>query len=733
MARTNGPNGHRLVPRSATSAHLPPKNNGSGDGATHPLSVAPIALDRPRAPLERAPAEPGGSTKQHRKVHRTIQQAIEAHTYRRASSAVTVSTPPPAPLRKRRYSTLQLDDLEGVAYEAKPIPKHLTGLSGVIKPIPRRKFALSKQIGIAPEQSTKVEFKASTLQVFRRFLVWMWAATVFGLGTLVDILRRRDTMTRRAERLVEAFQRTGGTIIKIGQQLAMRVDVLPYEYCRELAKLLDTVKPFPSELAIQTIERAHGKPLHEVFESFDPVPIGSASIACVYQAVLKEGTKVAVKVRRPGAGNVFAADLQAVKWMLAVVETLTFVRPGLLGNFVREFESSVMEEFDFRKEVRYQDLYRRYARNKKHNRRRSYFTAPRVFFELSTSEVIVQEFSSGIWAWEIVAAVEQNDQAALARMRELNIDPKVVSKRLIWAGFWGSMSSIMFHADPHPANIVVKANNEIVFVDFGACGTITSGKRAVFEELFYHQGKKDVHGMVQCMMNLLEPLPHIDVHEFEKELEATVFDAYCKIWSKHSEWHERTTAHLWLSIFELARRFQIPVNLDTVRVFRANMLYDSLAIRICSDWRVDKMYKVFAKDSAVLAAKKFKKTIMKRMIGGPRNKDLAALSDIASSASRAVFKLKRLINRRGFDFSFMVEKSFFAFTIATKMVFFALLALLVTACVVMLVAHNDFVQACWRVASSKRFRSFLLLVALIGVRRILFRFNDRRVQDRAIS
>src|SRR5262249_44586457 len=136
-----------------------------------------------------------------------------------------------------------------------------------------------------------------------------------------------------------------------------------------------------------------------------------------------------------------------------------------------------------------------------------------------------------------------------------------------------------FHADPHPANIVVASNNQIVFVDFGACGTMSSGKRTLHQEMVSAQSQKDIHGMARAIMGMLEPLPHIDLHQFEKEVEFVVWTSMCKMWSKHSPWYDKTSSALWLSIFDMTRRYEMPVNLDTVRLLRANMLYDSLAVR----------------------------------------------------------------------------------------------------------------------------------------------------------
>src|SRR5262249_39629000 len=153
---------------------------------------------------------------------------------------------------------------------------------------------------------------------------WYGAIGAFIAGTLWDVIRRRDSQDRRAVRLRRIFERAGGTLIKIGQQMSIRLDVLPVRYCEELALMLDSVPPFPSEDAIAVIERCTGKKLEEIFSAFDPQPIGSASIACVYQAVLRDGgEKVAVKVRRPGIWKLFEADFRVLDVLTTMAEKLT--------------------------------------------------------------------------------------------------------------------------------------------------------------------------------------------------------------------------------------------------------------------------------------------------------------------------------------------------------------------------------------------------------------------------
>jgi ubiquinone biosynthesis protein len=604
--------------------------------------------------------------------------------------------------------------------------------SGVVRPLPRRKFTNPAHAAVsAPPTSAPIKLHATNLEAIQRSFRWISAFVLFGLGNLVDRLLRRDSVERRAARLLKTFQRVGGTLIKIGQQLSMRLDMLPYAYCRELMKLLDSVKPFQTSYAIKRVEASIGKPLGEVFSAFDPVPIGSASIACVYQAILLDGQKVAVKVRRPGIERTFAADLKVMRWLIAFGEWMTLVRPGLLTNFVREFESTFSEELDFKLETYYQDYFRRHAGKKKYSTRPHYFTAPRVFFDLSGPDVIVQEFTSGIWMWEIVAAVEHNDEAAMERMRELRIDPKEVARRLLWANNWGSMSNVMFHADPHPANIVVKANNQLVFVDFGACGSLNRVKREHTREMFACQARRDIHGMVQSSLGLLEPLPPIDVDDFEKELELALTQAMQRIWSKHAPWYERTSAALWVGFFDLTRKYQLPVNLDTVRVFRAAMLYDTLALRLHPEINLYKEYTQFAKDSGALVRKHMRRSVKMRLRKGLRKVDYSMVADALDTAQRGMYVLKRFLNAPAFNFHRMVKKSVYSVLMVIRLVVTVFGVVILSAAGLIIyrirttgqqMALFDALRA---IASSWVVQVVVGLVCVLSLRRIVFRLQDR--------
>src|SRR5215467_1097619 len=146
-------------------------------------------------------------------------------------------------------------------------PAEPTDNRDVVRPMPRRKpiHTIDTSHTTLP-MARRVVFKAGVILPIVRLFVWFWACIRFFGGNFIDVVTGRDTIQRRAVRLREVFEDTGASFAKLGQQLSLRADLLPYPYCAELSKMLDRVRPFPTEQAIAIIERSLGRPLHEIFE-----------------------------------------------------------------------------------------------------------------------------------------------------------------------------------------------------------------------------------------------------------------------------------------------------------------------------------------------------------------------------------------------------------------------------------------------------------------------------------
>jgi len=613
-----------------------------------------------------------------------------------------------------------MDEYVLVAETEAPIP--LT-TADVVRPMPRRKvseYVVSPTVTLP--MARYVSFKAGTIRPLLRLFVWLSGAIRFYSGTLLDVILRRDTVQRRAVRLRRVFEDTGASFTKLGQQLSLRADILPYAYCAELAKMLDRVPAFPSQQAIEIIERNLGRSLGEVFEVFDPEPIGSASLACVYQARLKGGERVAVKVRRPGIGPLIAADLRALDWLLDTAEMLTIVQPGLTRRFRNDIRTILFNEMNFRLEARYIDLFRR------RSRRRGDVTAPRVYFQYCTEEVLVSEFVSGVWMWEIIGAIDNNDEVFLAKLTSQGIDPKTLARKLIRIMHREVLEELFFHADPHPANIVISANNRICFIDFGAVGRFSTQTRKTWRELMHHMMNGDVTRMVNCSISFTGPLPPVDVERFGKEVEQIYADWLYAQKSRDAEWWERSTAQAWLRYIEVARKFGIPVSLETIQFFRATFLYDSIVTRLDREIDLARAYKEYVEQAAKEAGHRVRRSIKRRMLG-PTDMDYLQIEQLTDSAAQFLFQLQRNIENPIIHFRNIVGKLAYIATVLLRLGYFA-------AAVIGAGLIADSVSVRWfdreidwswarqAVTSFGWIQLLLLAVVLVLIRRIVIRLSQ---------
>ena len=605
------------------------------------------------------------------------------------------------------------------------------GTASVLQPMPRREqapIAVVQDVGAPPLRRGGIR-EASLAEALGRLFVWVRALAFYTFGTFWDALRGRDTEERRAVRLRRMFEHVGGTFVKIGQQMSIRLDLLPAIYCHELAKMLDQVPPFPIEQAIQAIERTTGRPLSATFAQFDPEPIGSASIACVYQAVLREtGERVAVKVRRPNIERMFAADFRVLDWLMGLAELLTIIRPGFTANLRRDLRGILTGELDFRREARLQEIFARRAQKVPGR----FFTAPHVYFEYSGDDVIVQQFSSGMWLFEVLAGVEQGEPRAIARMRELNIDPKLVARRLMYAGFWGLYDNVAFHADPHPANVVVQADSKLVFIDFGACGYLDQSRKLSFQRSYAAMARGDLLNMVQLALAVTEPLPPIDVNLVAHEMEAAYHQFHLALKSKHAAWYERTSAALWIATIGVIRRHGIPAPVDLLIYARATLLYDTICARLDPTFNYNREYRRYARDAMRKSRRRVRRAIRRRMRGGLTDSDYSAMETVAATASEGLYRLRRLFTAPH-DFlqlPYAIEKWVFTVMMLLK---FGVRALLFTVALTALSLGVHTItgeplpvpDALQGVVSSPWYQLSLVALAALHLRLVFFRMADK--------
>ncbi|MDB5912836.1 MAG: putative protein kinase UbiB, partial [Ramlibacter sp.] len=283
---------------------------------------------------------------------------------------------------------------------------------------------------------------AFILGVILRYGLDELALSGFRLGWLTRILtlgRRRNLQAPRGQRLRQALEHLGPIFVKFGQVLSTRRDLLPADIADELALLQDRVPPFPSAVAVATIERSFRRPLAEVFESFEQEPVASASIAQVHFATVRmrdgEVREVAVKVLRPGMLEVIEKDLDLMRLMARWVEGISRDARRLKPReVVAEFDKYLHDELDLVREAANAAQLRRNMQGL------HLVMIPEMYWDFVHPEVIVMERMHGI------------PNAQIDRLRAAGVDPRQLARDGVTIFFTQVFRDGFFHADMHPGN-----------------------------------------------------------------------------------------------------------------------------------------------------------------------------------------------------------------------------------------------------------------------------------------
>jgi ubiquinone biosynthesis protein len=289
--------------------------------------------------------------------------------------------------------------------------------------------------------------------------VAMRLGPVARMRALAYYLRRRPAPTPIpvAVRIRCVLEDLGPTFVKLGQMLATRPDLVPLDVAVELKHLHDEVPPFPFEEVRAIIEMDLKRPIDEIFETLDPVPVAAASIAQVHRATLKTGEAVVVKIQRPNLPQVIGADLRILAGLARILEhRVPEIRQFRPLAIVEEFRRSLQRETDFIAEAGNMARYKTLFADEPG------LHVPAPYFEWTSRRVLVMERVEG---------VKVTDRAAL---ESLGVDLKSV----VEIGMRVTLRSIFefgfFHADPHPGNFFVRADGTIALLDYGMMGFLES-------------------------------------------------------------------------------------------------------------------------------------------------------------------------------------------------------------------------------------------------------------------
>ncbi|HEX6168873.1 MAG TPA: AarF/ABC1/UbiB kinase family protein [Chitinophagaceae bacterium] len=294
-------------------------------------------------------------------------------------------------------------------------------------------------------------------------------------------------LTSRAEQLRQTIEELGPTFVKFGQIVADRPDLASDHLREELKKLQANAKPMDDGESISLIETELGDPIEEVFLTLEKKHIASASIAQVYSGVLRTGERVAIKIQRPNIKHKIAIDLILMKVLARqVVKTYPGLTSFNLIGFVEDFGENLMKELDFNNEasnmLRFTDMFK--------DDPTCYI--PKVFIKHCRQRLLVMEFVEGLRPDDIDG------------LKAAGFDPQVIAengthiilKMILRHGF--------FHADPHPGNIFIRGDNQIVLLDHGMAASLKPRQIQALINFMLGFSKNDPHRIAKSLLSLSE-------------------------------------------------------------------------------------------------------------------------------------------------------------------------------------------------------------------------------------
>jgi ubiquinone biosynthesis protein len=320
--------------------------------------------------------------------------------------------------------------------------------------------------------------------------------------------------------LLEAFEQLSGSLLKFGQIMATQVENLPREYCDALMSLLDRVPPFPQQsVRALFVEELQAVP-EKIFESFEYKPIASASIGQVHRATMPDGTCVAVKIQRPAIRPVFERDLAVLSLLVRLVYAVRIRRFYFLRIVLHELDLWTQDELDYLHEAAYCARLGENARGCPAER------IPKVYWDLTTSKVLTTDYLAGPSVADLFRMRQQGDEAALEALRQSGFIPAKFVANVIANFVKGALRTGMFHADLHPANLIILPDNLVGYVDFGIVGVFTAEARRRLIELMIAYANGKPHDLSRNLLQLCAPGPDADVSGFRREIAARATEWY---------------------------------------------------------------------------------------------------------------------------------------------------------------------------------------------------------------
>ena len=355
----------------------------------------------------------------------------------------------------------------------------------------------------------------------------------------------------------------GPTYVKIGQIMSSRVDLLPENYCKELEKLRQNVKPLDPEIARAVIEDETGKKIDELFSEFRDKPLGSASIGQAHYAVLQDGTQVVVKVQRPLIADMMRKDFVLLKKLAEAVNVVADGEEGQsvdLLSVLTEFEKVTEEELDFRVEAANTKFFKENCIDDEEK-----ISCPTVIDELTTERIFTMTFVDGY-------SISHKD-----RLIEEGFDPVDIGRTLAENFVHQVLDVGTFHADPHQGNIMI-SHGTPYWIDFGMIGRISSRDIDNIQELILALLSSDAEDLVSGIFALGATSPKTNRDKLVEDAEI-----YLSKYAGTTGINDVDMSEVFTEITDLASKHHITLPGQFTMLGRAVLAIEGVLEQLCPE------------------------------------------------------------------------------------------------------------------------------------------------------
>src|SRR3989344_3568520 len=432
----------------------------------------------------------------------------------------------------------------------------------------------------------------------------------------------------RPQRLKLFFEESGGAFIKLGQILALRRDFLPADYTLELLKLLNNIPVAPFAEIHKIFMEDIGETAGKFFKSFDENPIGSASIAQVYKAVLKNssrgeagGEKVAVKIRRPGIEKVFEADFLIISFLASLIDLFNLTSSLNVKEVADDFVRWTKRELDFRHESNNAAAFLEYSQGTPTT------VIPRQYQEYTSARVLIQEFiSDGVSVLDVVLGKYDAEQ-----LMEKGINPDQMALYLIKDAMRQYFINGFFHADAHPANLAllpgddISPDGKLAYFDFGIVGEAEKENRLILLKFVYAISIKDIEMTTKYLLEygkknfkyeinsyfrvepkkqkivdeIMEKIEEIIVSDFKKEVREIIEPWFGAIKDGKANYKDKSAALVFLNLVRKAEKYGVRFPLDIILFLRGLVIDDMVALQISPRFDIMEAMRSFFEEHSV--------------------------------------------------------------------------------------------------------------------------------------